>query len=79
MRAKTRDDEASFLQDFAERRRTVIRPVFEAAGAMLEERGHRVRQAGAVGLTQAINLMEGHFVGVHDPRVRGRADGPGQD
>lgn len=38
---KTKDDEARFLQDFAELRRRVIRPVFEEAGAMLEERGHR--------------------------------------
>jgi hypothetical protein len=38
---KTKDDEAQFLSDFAELRRSVIRPVFEAAGAMLEERGHR--------------------------------------
>ncbi len=38
---KTRDEEARFLQDFAQLRREVIRPVFEAAGAMLEERGHR--------------------------------------
>jgi hypothetical protein len=30
-----------FLKDFAELRRSVIRPVFEAAGALLEERGHR--------------------------------------
>jgi hypothetical protein len=38
---RTKDDEARFLQEFAELRRTVIRPVFEAAGAMLDERGHR--------------------------------------
>jgi hypothetical protein len=38
---KTRDDEVRFLKDFAELRREVIRPVFEAAGALLEERGHR--------------------------------------
>ena len=38
---RTRDEEARFLKDFAELRRAVIRPVFEAAGAMLEERGHR--------------------------------------
>ena len=38
---KSRDDEAHFLEAFAELRRTVIRPVFEKAGAMLEERGHR--------------------------------------
>jgi len=38
---KARDEEVRFLKDFAELRRTVIRPVFEAAGALLEERGHR--------------------------------------
>ena len=38
---KTRDDEVRFLKDFADLRREVIRPVFEAAGALLEERGHR--------------------------------------
>lgn len=38
---KTKDDAARFLADFAELRRNVIRPVFEAAGGMLEARGHR--------------------------------------
>ena len=38
---KAKDDETSFLVDFAELRRDVIRPVFEAVAAMLEERGHR--------------------------------------
>ena len=38
---KTRDDEVRFLKDFADLRRELIRPVFEAAGALLEERGHR--------------------------------------
>ena len=38
---KAKDDEARFINDFAELRRTVIRPVFEAAGALLEARGHR--------------------------------------
>jgi hypothetical protein len=37
---KTREDDASFLESFAELRRAVVRPVFEAAGAMLAERGH---------------------------------------
>src|ERR671914_958558 len=37
---KTKDEEAQFVAAFAELRRSVIRPVFEAAGAMLEERGH---------------------------------------
>jgi hypothetical protein len=39
--SKAKEEEARFLSDFAELRRDVIRPVFEAAGAMLEERGHR--------------------------------------
>jgi hypothetical protein len=38
---RAKDDEAQFLVDFAELRREVIRPVFEAAAALLEERGHR--------------------------------------
>jgi hypothetical protein len=38
---KARDEEALFLAQFAELRRSVIRPVFETAGALLEERGHR--------------------------------------
>jgi len=38
---RAKDDEAQFLVDFAELRREVIRPVFEAATALLEERGHR--------------------------------------
>lgn len=38
---RMKDDEARFLRDFTALRRDVIRPVFEAAGAMLEERGHR--------------------------------------
>ena len=38
---KSRDDETRFLEQFAELRRSVIRPVFEAAGRVLEERGHR--------------------------------------
>ena len=38
---KAKDDEAQFLVDFAELRRKVIRPVFETAAALLEERGHR--------------------------------------
>lgn len=36
-----REEEELFLQQFGELRRSVIRPVFEAAGAMLEARGHR--------------------------------------
>jgi len=38
---KAKDEAARFLRELAELRRGVIRPVFEAAGAMLEERGHR--------------------------------------
>jgi len=38
---RTKDEDALFLQHFAALRRDVIRPVFEAAGAMLEARGHR--------------------------------------
>src|ERR1700730_16292011 len=37
---KVRVSDALFLTQFAELRRTVVRPVFEAAGAMLAERGH---------------------------------------
>jgi hypothetical protein len=37
---KVRDSDALFLTQFGELRRTVVRPVFEAAGAMLAERGH---------------------------------------
>jgi hypothetical protein len=37
---KVRDDEALFLAQFAELRRSVIRPAFEAAATMLAERGH---------------------------------------
>jgi len=39
---KAKDEAALFLVRFAELRRDVIRPVFESAGAMLEERGHRI-------------------------------------
>jgi hypothetical protein len=37
---KVRDDDALFVTRFAELRRSVIRPAFEAAAAMLAERGH---------------------------------------
>ena len=37
---KAKDDDAGFLESFAELRRDVVRPVLEAAGAMLAERGH---------------------------------------
>lgn len=39
---KVRDEDALFVARFAELRRSVIRPAFEAAGAMLAERGHKV-------------------------------------
>ena len=43
--AQTRKDQAvadglRFLEEFAELRRAVVRPVFEATGALLKERGH---------------------------------------
>src|SRR5258705_5293307 len=37
---KTKDDDALFLTRFVEVRKSVVRPVFEAAGAVLAERGH---------------------------------------
>ena len=44
--AQARSDQAAadgtiYLEQFAELRRAVVRPVFEAVGAMLVERGHR--------------------------------------
>jgi hypothetical protein len=36
-----RSGEERFLRQFADLRRDLIRPVFEQAGAILEERGHR--------------------------------------
>ena len=39
---KGRDDDALFLTQFSETRRGVIWPAFEAAAAMLTERGHAV-------------------------------------
>jgi hypothetical protein len=39
---KVKDDDALFLKRFAELRREVVRPVFEAAGQILAERGHKV-------------------------------------
>jgi hypothetical protein len=39
---KVKDEDALFVAQFAELRRSVIRPAFEAAGAMLAERGHKV-------------------------------------
>ena len=37
---KMKEDDALFLTRFAELRRSVVRPVFEAAGALLAQRGH---------------------------------------
>jgi hypothetical protein len=37
---KGRDDDAAFIAAFSELRRSVVRPVFEAAGALLASRGH---------------------------------------
>jgi len=54
---RTKEEEARFLTDFAELRRGVIRPVFEAAGAMLEERGHRY------------SIVEQEFVGGAEGRI----------
>jgi len=54
---RTKEEEARFLTDFAELRREVIRPVFEAAGAMLEERGHRC------------SIAEQEFVGGSEGRI----------
>jgi hypothetical protein len=54
---RTKEDEARFLTDFAELRRSVIRPVFETAAAMLEERGHRC------------SIAEQEFVGGAEGRI----------
>jgi hypothetical protein len=37
---KVKSDDERFLQRFAELRKSVVRPVFEAAGAVLQARGH---------------------------------------
>jgi hypothetical protein len=39
---KVKEDDARFLKGFAEVRRDVVRPVFEAAGKILAARGHQV-------------------------------------
>ena len=39
---KVKDDDTLFLAQFVELRRGVVRPVFEAAAAILAERGHKV-------------------------------------
>jgi hypothetical protein len=38
---KVRDDDARFIEKFAELRRGVVRPAFEAAAAILAEHGHQ--------------------------------------
>ena len=38
---KGRDEDAQFLAQFVELRRSVVRPAFEIAAAMLAERGHQ--------------------------------------
>jgi gamma-glutamyltranspeptidase/glutathione hydrolase len=39
--------------------------------------GHRVREESSVGVTQAIGVTEdARFLGVHDPRIPGKAAGP---
>jgi hypothetical protein len=37
---RTKEEDARFLSRFTELRNSVVRPVFEEAGAMLKERGH---------------------------------------
>ena len=39
---KVKEEDALFVAKFAELRRSVIRPAFEVAAAMLAERGHKV-------------------------------------
>lgn len=39
---KIKDEDALFVANFAELRRSVIRPAFETAAALLAERGHKV-------------------------------------
>ena len=54
---RTKEEAELFLKRFAELRRDVIRPVFEAAGAMLEARGHR------------FSISEQEFVGGGEGRI----------
>ena len=46
-RQRVHDDEAAFVAQFAELRRDVVRPVFEAAAEVLKNRGHalEIREA----------------------------------
>ena len=42
----------------------------------LEAKGHRIRRSNVVGVSQAIAIdSSGTFIGVHDPRVDGKAAG----
>lgn len=58
-------DDRRFLEQFAELRRAVLRPLFEAIGALLAERGHAFSireqefapQAGGKGAEAAIMLL----------------------
>jgi hypothetical protein len=61
---KSKDEEARFLREFSELRAKTIRPVFEAAGALLEARGHRFSIAeqefaagGPAGISEAGIVM----------------------
>ena len=58
---KVKDDDARFLSEFAELRRNVVRPVFETAGKILAERGHKVsitEQEFAVGADSKVAEAE---------------------
>lgn len=58
-------DEQRFVQDFAELRRSVLRPLFEATGALLSQRGHEfsireqefAQQPGGKDAEAAITLL----------------------
>jgi gamma-glutamyltranspeptidase/glutathione hydrolase len=42
----------------------------------LQKRGHEIRERDSMGVTQAIVFQDGMFLGIHDPRVPGKAAGP---
>src|SRR5687768_4003635 len=78
---KVREEDARFVARFAELRRTVIRPAFEAAVAILAERGHKVSIAEqefsvdpAASVTEAMISLHlvpsGTQSTVHDERGR---------
>lgn len=62
---QARAEERRFLEDFAALRRSVLRPLFEAVGAMLAQRGHAfsireqefAAQAGGAAVEAAIALF----------------------